>query len=151
MIDYRGFTPSEGIGDGGVYTKICQPSSWTNENGTITIENPNSGGLVLPLFGDDELSWGREVLGILYFLGMIWAFMGVGIVADVFMEGIETITSQTKRVKGPDGKEYELKIWNETIANLTLMALGSSAPEILLNVVEILSSDYFAGELVSSA
>jgi len=27
------------------------------------------------------------------------------------------------------------------------MALGSSAPEILLNVVEIFSSEYFAGEL----
>lgn len=29
----------------------------------------------------------------------------------------------------------ETKIWNETIANLTLMALGSSAPEILLNLI----------------
>lgn len=27
-------------------------------------------------------------------------------------------------------------VWNPTIANLTLMALGSSAPEILLNVIE---------------
>lgn len=29
----------------------------------------------------------------------------------------------------------EQKIWNETMANLTLMALGSSAPEILLNLI----------------
>ena len=27
-------------------------------------------------------------------------------------------------------------VWNETVANLTLMALGSSAPEILLAVIE---------------
>lgn len=27
-------------------------------------------------------------------------------------------------------------MWNETIANLTLMALGSSAPEIMLATVE---------------
>lgn len=27
-------------------------------------------------------------------------------------------------------------VWNPTVANLTLMALGSSAPEILLNVIE---------------
>jgi solute carrier family 8 (sodium/calcium exchanger) len=27
-------------------------------------------------------------------------------------------------------------LWNPTVANLTLMALGSSAPEILLNVIE---------------
>jgi hypothetical protein len=29
----------------------------------------------------------------------------------------------------------EIPVWNATIANLTLMALGSSAPEILLNVL----------------
>jgi solute carrier family 8 (sodium/calcium exchanger) len=27
-------------------------------------------------------------------------------------------------------------VWNPTVANLTLMALGSSAPEILLSVIE---------------
>ena len=27
-------------------------------------------------------------------------------------------------------------IWNPTLANLTLMALGSSAPEIILNIYE---------------
>ena len=31
---------------------------------------------------------------------------------------------------------FEHKVWNETIANLSLMALGSSAPEILLNVLQ---------------
>jgi len=29
----------------------------------------------------------------------------------------------------------ETPVWNETVANLTLMALGSSAPEILLSVI----------------
>lgn len=35
-------------------------------------------------------------------------------------------------------KKYyiEVPIWNATVANLTLMALGSSAPEILLSVIE---------------
>lgn len=31
-------------------------------------------------------------------------------------------------------------MWNPTIANLTLMALGSSAPEILLSVIETVST-----------
>jgi solute carrier family 8 (sodium/calcium exchanger) len=37
-----------------------------------------------------------------------------------------------------DGKTYivETPVWNPTIANLTLMALGSSAPEILLSIIE---------------
>ena len=30
-----------------------------------------------------------------------------------------------------------VRVWNETVSNLTLMALGSSAPEILLSVIEV--------------
>lgn len=30
----------------------------------------------------------------------------------------------------------KVPVWNPTVANLTLMALGSSAPEILLSVIE---------------
>lgn len=74
-----------------------------------------------------------------YLAGLLWFFMGVGIIADIFMSGIETITSQTYKVKRPDGSEAEVKVWNATVANLTLMALGSSAPEIILSVIEILS------------
>eukprot|EP01051_Picozoa_sp_SAG22_P022159 SAG22_NODE_5198_length_1063_cov_1.637967_2_plen_125_part_00 len=38
-------------------------------------------------------------------------------------------------------------LWNPTIANLTLMALRSSAPEILLSVIEIVSNDFYSGDL----
>ncbi|XP_022669328.1 sodium/calcium exchanger 3-like isoform X3 [Varroa destructor] len=41
----------------------------------------------------------------------------------------------------------EVKVWNETVVNLTLMALGSSAPEILLSIIEIIGNDFHAGEL----
>jgi solute carrier family 8 (sodium/calcium exchanger) len=34
----------------------------------------------------------------------------------------------------------KVKVWNPTIANLTLMALGSSAPEILLAIIETIST-----------
>lgn len=37
-------------------------------------------------------------------------------------------------------KEYKVQFWNATIANLTLMALGSSAPEILLSVIETVTT-----------
>jgi len=48
------------------------------------------------------------------------------------------------------GKEmqYEETVWNSTVANLTLMALGSSAPEILLSIYEtIVYIDGTPGEL----
>jgi solute carrier family 8 (sodium/calcium exchanger) len=58
------------------------------------------------------------------------------------MESIEVITSAEKDVKIVDkeGRVFvtQVPIWNPTIANLTLMALGSSAPEILLSVIESL-------------
>ena len=36
---------------------------------------------------------------------------------------------------------------NDTVANMSLMALGSSAPEIMLNVLDILLGDFFIGDL----
>ena len=47
----------------------------------------------------------------------------------------------------PPTRHWPSQVWNATVANLTLMALGSSAPEILLSVIEIVSSGFFAGEL----
>ena len=37
-------------------------------------------------------------------------------------------------------KPKKVSVWNPTFANLTLMALGSSAPEILLNCIETVST-----------
>ena len=45
----------------------------------------------------------------------------------------------------------KVSVWNPTVANLTLMALGSSAPEILLSVIETLNNiDGCPGELGAS-
>lgn len=51
------------------------------------------------------------------------------------------ITSSKRVVMQQDPYTHEfvkvkVPVWNPTVANLTLMALGSSAPEILLNVLE---------------
>merc|ERR1740133_815098 len=63
------------------------------------------------------------------------------------MNGIEKITSSKKRVKDKAGKTYTVYVWNSTVANLSLMALGSSAPEILLSLIEISSDEFFLGPL----
>jgi len=42
-------------------------------------------------------------------------------------------------------------VWNPTVANLTLMALGSSAPEIILSVLDtVLNLGATPGELGAS-
>ena len=72
-------------------------------------------------------------------------------VADVFMSAIEAVTAVKKMVKQKvDGETrlYRVSVWNATVANLTLMALGSSAPEILLSMIELVFSNGFkSGEL----
>lgn len=45
------------------------------------------------------------------------------------------------------GRRRIVRFWNPTVANLSLMALGSSAPEIMLNVMEIVLGDFYAGAL----
>ncbi len=65
------------------------------------------------------------------------------------------ITSQERKVTVKDKatgsrKVVKMKVWNKTVANLTLMSLGSSAPEILLSVIEIVGSDFKAGDLGSN-
>lgn len=105
------------------------------------------GGLFLP-FGSSEHTWDPAVQSILYLIGLLWCFLGVAIVADIFMGAIETITSKKKRVPDPDtGRKMTVLVWNGTVANLTLMALGSSAPEILLSVIELLAGNFYSGAL----
>ena len=53
-------------------------------------------GLLLPLFL--EVAWPREARAVLYFIGLCYSFLGVSIVADVFMCAIEKITSKTKTI-----------------------------------------------------
>nr|XP_061796879.1 sodium/calcium exchanger 2-like isoform X3 [Nerophis lumbriciformis] len=81
----------------------------------------------------------------------MYMFLGVSIIADRFMASIEVITSQEKEVTitMPNGETSvaTVRIWNETVSNLTLMALGSSAPEILLSVIEVCGHEFNAGEL----
>mmetsp|Transcript_54385 Transcript_54385/g.129605 ORF Transcript_54385/g.129605 Transcript_54385/m.129605 type:complete len:836 (+) Transcript_54385:114-2621(+) len=108
----------------------------------------SGGGLLLPLFGDSEQRWPNGLRIILYLLGLLWCFVGVGVISDVFMSAIEKITSKKRRVKNKQtGRWLTTFVWNETIANLTLMALGSSAPEIMLSVIEILGNEMYTGEL----
>ncbi|KAM9819194.1 sodium/calcium exchanger 1-like isoform X2 [Syngnathus typhle] len=93
----------------------------------------------------------RVARAAVYFTALAYMFLGVSIIADRFMASIEVITSQERQVvvKKANGERSTatVRVWNETVSNLTLMALGSSAPEILLSVVEICGHNFDAGEL----
>ncbi|XP_026079415.1 sodium/calcium exchanger 3 isoform X1 [Carassius auratus] len=109
-------------------------------------------GIILPIWYPEDPSMGDKIARVIvYFVAMIYMFLGVSIIADRFMAAIEVITSQEKEiiVKRPNGETTTttIRVWNETVSNLTLMALGSSAPEILLSVIEICGHEFHAGEL----
>ncbi|XP_060562323.1 sodium/calcium exchanger 2-like [Ruditapes philippinarum] len=108
-------------------------------------------GLLMPLV--NEYTWSTGARAAIYIIGLLWSFMGVSIIADMFMEAIETITSKKQKIKVADPNsdtgytEIEILLWNGTVANLTLMALGSSAPEILLAIIEIVGNQFMSGAL----
>jgi len=109
------------------------------------------GDTFLPL-REDEQDYDTIVRGIMYCVALIYLFLGVAISADVFMASIEVITAnsyEAEMISKESGEtvKVEVEVWNSTVANLTLMALGSSAPEILLAVVECVSMTFEAGDL----
>ncbi|XP_051936306.1 sodium/calcium exchanger 1b isoform X1 [Hippocampus zosterae] len=109
-------------------------------------------GVMLPVWEPMNPSFGDKVArATVYFVALAYMFLGVSIIADRFMASIEVITSQEKEItiKKPNGETSTttVRIWNETVSNLTLMALGSSAPEILLSVIEVVGHGFDAGTL----
>uniref|UniRef100_A0A3Q2TC99 Solute carrier family 8 member 1a n=1 Tax=Fundulus heteroclitus TaxID=8078 RepID=A0A3Q2TC99_FUNHE len=109
-------------------------------------------GVILPVWMPENPPLGERLArATIYFVGLFYMFLGVSIIADRFMASIEVITSQERKItiKKANGEKITttVRVWNETVSNLTLMALGSSAPEILLSVVEVCGHNFNAGEL----
>ncbi|KAL3287570.1 hypothetical protein HHI36_002037 [Cryptolaemus montrouzieri] len=136
--------------DSNIYTRLSvNAMAGGNSNSTIQCED----GLLLPCWQPlvDVPIFDRVGRGVVYFLILAYLFIGVSIVSDRFMAAIEVITSQEREVsvRKPNGDTQivVVRLWNETVANLTLMALGSSAPEILLSIIEIWAKKFQAGDL----
>ena len=64
-----------------------------------------------------ENMWGRGFRAFLYFMGLSWCFLGIAIVSDMFMNAIEVIVANKRRIKTPDG-HVEVLIWNPTVGNM---------------------------------
>eukprot|EP00929_Paragymnodinium_shiwhaense_P052132 TRINITY_DN2612_c0_g2_i3.p1 TRINITY_DN2612_c0_g2~~TRINITY_DN2612_c0_g2_i3.p1 ORF type:complete len:813 (+),score=192.01 TRINITY_DN2612_c0_g2_i3:180-2618(+) len=129
-------------------TATMGPSSTIRGASEPRICEPGGMGLLLPQGGEFEQKLDNRLKVFLYGAGLIYCFLGVGVISDVFMSAIERITSKKKRVPIEDSdRKVTMNVWNETVANLTLMALGSSAPEILLAIGDVLKNNFFAGAL----
>ncbi|XP_016072197.1 PREDICTED: sodium/calcium exchanger 2 [Miniopterus natalensis] len=132
--------PPPPTNDSDTSTEVCQGS------------NRCQPGVLLPVWEPDDPSLGdKAARAVVYFVAMVYMFLGVSIIADRFMASIEVITSKEKEITitkaNGETSVGTVRIWNETVSNLTLMALGSSAPEILLSVIEVCGHNFQAGEL----
>lgn len=130
------------------------PTANDTDTSTETCQGSNrcQPGVLLPIWEPDDPSLGdKAARAVVYFVAMVYMFLGVSIIADRFMASIEVITSKEKEITitkaNGETSVGTVRIWNETVSNLTLMALGSSAPEILLSVIEVCGHNFQAGEL----
>ncbi|XP_053331636.1 sodium/calcium exchanger 3 isoform X2 [Spea bombifrons] len=128
------------------------PSPSSGQNNTCSGSYDCKPGVILPIWYPENPSLGDKIARVIvYFVAMIYMFLGVSIIADRFMASIEVITSQEREIviKKSNGETSTttIRVWNETVSNLTLMALGSSAPEILLSLIEVCGHGFVAGDL----
>ncbi|KAK2168377.1 hypothetical protein LSH36_17g05028 [Paralvinella palmiformis] len=135
-------------------------SAQTSDNDTTPTKEDRCGavseckeGIIIPMWRPQgNLSAGdKAARATVYFAALSFMFLGVSIIADRFMAAIEVITSKEREVtiRKPNGETavMNVRIWNETVSNLTLMALGSSAPEIMLSIIEVCGNNFQAGDL----
>ncbi|KAL6463225.1 hypothetical protein MHYP_G00276160 [Metynnis hypsauchen] len=135
-----------------IQSMLCTQVSVCGKNSSCSEKVECAPGILLPVWRPQNPPLGEQVArAIIYFSSLLYLFLGVSIIADRFMAAIEVITSQEKQVTvtGANGEKtvMTVRIWNETVSNLTLMALGSSAPEILLSVIEVCGHGFESGEL----
>ncbi|KAF8401453.1 hypothetical protein HHK36_012392 [Tetracentron sinense] len=110
-----------------------------------------------------ETSLGNGLRAFLYFLGLAYCFLGLSAITARFFRSMENVVKQTRKVVDIDPCtntrliRYE-KVWNYTIADITLLAFGTSFPQISLatidairNLGQVYAGGLGPGTLVGSA
>lgn len=110
-----------------------------------------------------EMSSNDIVLAILYSLALVYCFLGLSAITARFFRGMENIVQQTRGVsfQDPDtGRQVvkQQRVWNYAVADITLLAFGTSFPQIslatidaFLNLGNLYAGGLGPGTLVGSA
>lgn len=111
--------------------------------------------------GENSLSDGMR--GFLYLLGLAYCFVGLSAITARFFRSMENIVKQTREVVEIDPltnarQIKQEKFWNYVIADITLLAFGTSFPQISLatidairNIGQLNAGGLGPGTLVGSA
>ncbi|GAV66956.1 Na_Ca_ex domain-containing protein [Cephalotus follicularis] len=104
------------------------------------------------LCGETELRDGFRVA--LYVIGLAYCFVGLSAITARFFLSMENVVKQSRRVVVIDPHSNteivnHVKIWNYTIADITLLAFGTSFPQISLATIDAIRNigNLYAGGL----
>ncbi|GER34703.1 sodium/calcium exchanger [Striga asiatica] len=103
---------------------------------------------------DFETELGKDLRGFLYFLALGYCFVGLSAITDRFFRSMETVVKHSRAVEEIDPRTKtkvikHVKVWNYTIADITLLAFGTSFPQISLATIDAIRNigSLYAGGL----
>ncbi|KAJ4849281.1 hypothetical protein Tsubulata_021554 [Turnera subulata] len=101
-----------------------------------------------------ETALGVGVRTFLYFLGLAYCFIGLSAITARFFRSMESVVKHSRRVVEIDPyTKAEVvrheKVWNYTIADISLLAFGTSFPQISLATIDAIRNigNLYAGGL----
>ncbi|OIT06954.1 PREDICTED: magnesium/proton exchanger isoform X1 [Nicotiana attenuata] len=90
----------------------------------------------------------------LYFLGLAYCFIGLSAITARFFRSMESVVKHSRTVETIDPRTgtkivKDEKVWNYTIADITLLAFGTSFPQISLATIDAIRNigNLYAGGL----
>ncbi|XP_042053104.1 magnesium/proton exchanger-like isoform X2 [Salvia splendens] len=88
-----------------------------------------------------ETTLGLGLRGFLYFLALAYCFIGLSAITDRFFRCMETVVKQSRAVEEIDPTTNSKvirnkKVWNYAVADIALLAFGTSFPQISLATID---------------
>ncbi|PRQ26392.1 putative sodium/calcium exchanger membrane region [Rosa chinensis] len=100
------------------------------------------------IFESETALW-SGVRAFLYVLGLAYCFLGLSSITVRFFRSMESVVSHTRKVVSSDQVSRHEKVWNFTIADISLLAFGTSFPQISLATIDAIRNigSLYAGGL----
>lgn len=122
-------------------SKLIKMASLAKESGQQISSSIGIGKCESYLVFSGETSLGESFRIFLYFMGLAYCFIGLSAITARFFRSMENVVKHSRKVVEIDPYtnteiiRYE-KVWNFTIADISLLAFGTSFPQISLATID---------------